>query len=58
METPLSPFKKGGPMVKGSGIKRDGESQEVPPLSVKGTLKAFKVIINHPAIAAATATRR
>jgi hypothetical protein len=51
IETPPSPFKKGGPPVKGPGIKRDGENPSEPRESTaKGALRALKVIINHPAM--------
>jgi hypothetical protein len=49
METPPSRFKKGGPPVKGPGIKRDGENPSMPRESTaEGALKALKTIINSP----------
>jgi hypothetical protein len=49
IETPPSRLKKGGPGVKGPGIKRDGENPSGPRGSTaEGALKAFKTTINSP----------
>ena len=48
MEIPQSPFKKGGPPINGSGIKRDGERTCESDRSVTETLGPTERITDCP----------